>query len=186
MGCVMKCVQVVSFGLLALVVAAHAEKKVYKCANADGSSVFSPDPCGAGAQELKIDASASPSPLPVSAPPPSPVGTQPPSSAPAPPTIVTVSSAEDAKCRQDAERLKTNPAQANLDMLLQRQAELVRSYSANASDAVKVQIGNLDATIEAEQARLTEASQNGDRAYARAIAKCEADVAVRNSKAGNP
>ena len=180
----MKCVQVVCFGLLALVMAAHAEKKVYKCANADGSSVFAPDPCGAGAQELKIDTSASPAPVPVSAPPPSTVGTQPPS--PAPPTIVPVTSAEDAKCRQDAERLKAPPAQANLDMLQQRQAELVRSYSATASEAVKVQIGNLDATIEAEQARLNEARQNGDRAYARAIAKCEGDTAARNRKAGNP
>ena len=181
----MTCVRVVCLGLLALAVAAHAEKKVYKCANADGSSVFSPDPCGAGAQELKIDAGAPPAPLPASAPPPPP-GAQPPSPAPAPPTIVPVGSAEDAKCRQDAERLKANPAQANLDTLLQRQAELVRSYSANASEAVKVQIGNLDATIEAEQARLNEARQNGDRAYARAIAKCEKDAAARNSKAGNP
>jgi len=180
----MKRVRIVCFGLCALVLAAHAEKKVYKCTNADGSSVFSPDPCGAGAQELKIDTSAAPAPLPASVAPPSAADTPPP--APEPTTIVPVSSAEDTKCRQDAERLRTIPAQANLDMLLQRQGELVRSYSANASEAVKVQIGNLDATIEAEQARQEEARKNGERAYARAIAKCDANAAARNSKAGNP
>ena len=158
-------------------VAAHAEKKVYKCTNADGSTVFSPYPCGTGAQEMKVDTSAPPSPAPMPADAPVP-GAAPPATAgtttPAAPTV----DAEDEKCRQNAERLKVYPAQGNLDMLMQRQTELMRSYAATAAEATKVQIGNLDGEIAAEQARLNDGRQRADRAYADAIAKCDARKAA--------
>ena len=160
-------------------VAAHAEKKIYKCANADGSASFSPYPCGSGAQEMNVPVTAAPSPLPPSGPPASGAPKTPPTQ-PAPPD------AEDIKCRQDAERLKTYPSQANLDLLQQRETQLVRSYTAKESEAVKVQIGNLDAEIAAEQVRLDQGRQNADRAFANAMARCDALKVEREKRRSSP
>ncbi len=40
-------------------VAAHAEKAVYKCAGPNGSTVFSPAPCGKDAKEVDVSKSSS-------------------------------------------------------------------------------------------------------------------------------
>ena len=167
-------------GCLSVFITAHAEKKVYKCTNSDGSVVFSPYLCGASAQEMKVETVAPP---PAAAP-----GVKP-SEAPqvvAPSPVPPPQSADDVKCRQDAERLRTYPSEANLNMLMQRQAELMRSYSASESESIKVQIGNLDATIATEQTRLSDARQHADRAFADAITKCDARKAAADSKAAHP
>jgi colicin import membrane protein len=157
--------------------AAHAEKKVYKCTNADGSLVFSPNPCGAGAQEQKVDAGSAQANAPgTPATPP-----QMPSTVPAAPD----SEAEDAKCRDDAQRLAVYPAEGNLQALMQHQAELVRAYAADqqASEAIKVQIGTLDGAIATEQERIAQGRSRVDRAYRDAIAKCDARKADRERQA---
>ena len=156
--------------------AAHAERKVYKCSKADGSSVFSPYPCGTGAQEVKVDTSATPAPPPAATQQANPVQSAAPAESP-------VEDADDLQCRSDAQRLKVYPAEANLGLLQERQTELLRSYSANASDAIEIQIGNLDAKIAAEQARLNEERQHADRAYAEAIARCDARKTARAAAA---
>jgi hypothetical protein len=168
--------------LLAVVaIAAHAEKKVYKCTNADGTPVFLPDPCGAGAQEMKVDAKAAPEPpAPMPGAEPAPTEAAPRAAPPAP----SPPDAEDVKCRQDAERLRKYPAEINLQMLVQRQAELMRTYAAAPSDAGKVQIGNLDATIAAEQARLSEARKRTDKAVANALGQCDARKSARDQSPG--
>src|SRR5438105_3840090 len=104
--------------------AAHAEKKIYKCTDANGSSVFSPYPCGAGAQEITLDAAAPSAPVMTMPPASMPVTTT-----PGPPPMPVVNA--DIKCIQDARLLRAYPASVNLDMLLQRQAELMRAYASD-------------------------------------------------------
>ena len=144
--------------------AAHAEKKVYKCINANGSMVFSPDPCDASAQALKVDAGSAPVAPPAS-------------SATSPPTpAAPAANALDAKCRDEARRLRVYPGEVNLQALLQQQAGLVRAYATEqkAPEAIKVRIGNLDVAIAAEQERIAQARSSVDRGYRDAIAKCDA------------
>ena len=142
--------------------AAHAEKKVYKCTNANGNLVFSPDPCGASAQEQKVDAGS----MPVGVPPPSAT------SPPAHPSNTAV----DAKCMDDARRLRVYPGEGNLQALMQQQAGLVRAYATEqkAPEAMKLRIGNLDVAISAEEERIAQARSRVDRSYRDAIAKCDA------------
>ena len=156
--------------------AAHAEKKVYKCTNADGSLVFSPNPCGAGAQEQKVDAGSASSDVPA----PSATSPQAPGSAPA-----QDSEALDAKCRDDAQALLVYPAEGSLQALMQHQAELVRAYAADqkASEGIKVQIGTLDGQIAAEQERIAQGRSRVDRIYRDAITKCDARKADRDRQA---
>jgi hypothetical protein len=177
----MRIIPILLFACFFAASAAHAEKKIYKCAKADGSSVFSPYPCGAGAEEMKVETTAAPSapvaanlPAPVPAPAITPV---------APPPIVDT---EDIKCEENAERLKVYPERANLDMLLKRQAEQMRAYANDASEGTKVLIGNMDATIAAEQTRIDEGRQRVDRAYTKAIDKCQARKAAREQQASKP
>jgi hypothetical protein len=168
--------------LFAMSAAAHAEKKIYKCTDASGSSVFSPYPCGAGAQEMKVETTAPPS-LPVTPdrPASAPALATTPAAPPAP-----VDEAEDIKCEQAAERLKVYPERANLDMLLKRQAEQMRAYASSASESTKVLIGNMDATIATEQARIDDGRQRADRAYTKAFDKCQARKAAREQQASKP
>jgi hypothetical protein len=158
--------------------AAHAEKKVYRCTNADGSLVFSPNPCGAGEQEMKVDAGSAPANMPAT-PATSPQG---PASAPA---AAPDGGAEDAKCRDDAQGLLVYPAEGNLQALMQHQTELVRAYAADqkASEAIKVQIGTLDGAIAAEEERIAQGRSRVDRTYRDAIAKCDARKADRERQA---
>ena len=148
--------------------AAHAEKKVYKCTNADGSLVFSPDPCNASAQELKVDAGLTP------------IGVPPPSATSPPASAAPTSSALDAKCRDEARRQRVYPGEGNLQALLQQQAGLVRAYATEekAPEAMKVRIGNLDVEIAAEEERIAQARSRVDRSYREAIAKCDARQAA--------
>jgi hypothetical protein len=154
--------------------AAYAEKKVYKCANADGSFVFSPDSCGATAQETKVDAGSAPASPAVPQAPEAPV-----------PAAAPDAGAEDAKCRSDAQRLLVYPAEGNLQVLMQHQAQLVRAYAADqkASDAIKVQIGNLDGEIAAEEQRIARGRSQVDRIYRDAIGKCDARKVERERQA---
>jgi len=170
----MRIVPIVLFACLFAVSAAHAEKKIYKCTNADGTSVFSPYPCGAGAQEMKVETSAPSTPVTTELPAPAPASATTPDSPPPPEVDV-----DDLKCQLDAQPLKAYPARANLDMLLQRQAELMRTYTGGSSEAVKVLIGNMDAAIAAEQNRIDEGTRSADRAYTNAIDKCQARKAAR-------
>jgi hypothetical protein len=171
------------FLLLCLfVAAAHADRKVYKCTDANGSAVFSPDPCGKGAQEMKVDVKAPDSPPPVETKPQSKSTAPRPSDAAAAEAPID---ADDMKCQSQALRLRTYPSEANLQMLVQRQGDLMRNYAQSASEAVKIQIGNLDNTIAVEQARISEARQKVDRAVADAMAKCDALKAARGKDAGH-
>jgi hypothetical protein len=151
--------------------ATHAEKKVYKCTNADGSLVFSPNPCGTGAQELHVDAGSAPSETPVGAT----------NGAPAAAVAGTApdGEAEDAKCKNDAQNLIVYPGEGNLQMMQQHQAELVRAYAAYANEATKIEIGNLDVGITAEQERIANERARVDRAYRAAIEKCDARTRER-------
>jgi len=155
---------------------AHAEKKVYKCTNADGSLVFLPNPCSASAQELKVDAGSIPVGVPATS------TSSPPGSA-----ATTSSALVDAKCRDEAERLRVYPGEGNLQALLQQQAGLVRAYATEqtAPEAMKVRIGNLDVAIAAEEERIAQARSRIDRSYRDAIAKCDArrDESERQAEA---
>jgi hypothetical protein len=153
--------------------AAHAEKKVYKCINANGSMVFSPDPCDASAQALKVDAGSAP------VAPPAASATSPPTPA------APAANALDAKCRDEARRLRVYPGEVNLQALLQQQAGLVRAYATEqtAPEAMKVRIGNLDVAIAAEQERIAQARSSVDRSYRDAIAKCDARRAESERRA---
>jgi hypothetical protein len=66
-----------------------------------------------------------------------------------------------------------------------KRLELVRAYAAgqNASEAVKIQIGNLDGAIAAEEQRIAQGRSVVDRAYGSAIAKCDARKAEREREA---
>jgi len=178
----MRTVPIVLFAYLLAMSAAHAEKKIYKCANADGSSVFSPYPCGAGAQEVKVETTEPSAPVTTAQPTSVPVPV--PATAPASPPARGVD--DGIKCIQDARLLRAYPARANLDMLLKRQAELMRNYASDTSEATRVLIGNMDAAIATEQARIDEGRQRADRAYTDAISKCEAREAARGNQVRNP
>lgn len=152
---------------------ALADKKVYKCTNADGSLVFSPNPCGASSQELKVDAGSAQVDAPAATAPAPGSGAV---AAPAP------DNEADSRCRNEAQRLQVYPAEGNLQVLMQHQAQLVREYAAgqNASEAIKVQIGNLDSAIAAEEQRMAQAREAVDRTYRNAIAKCDARKAEQD------
>ena len=177
----MRIVPTLLFAGLFAASAAHAEKKIYRCTNSDGSSVFSPYPCGAGAEEMKVEATAPAAPITPAPRASIPTAATTPA-APAPPVV----DADDIKCLQDASGLKAYPARANLDMLQQRQAELMRTYTRDTSEATRVLIGNMDATIAAEQARIDEGRQHAERAYAQAIDKCQARKAARDKQGYTP
>src|SRR5438045_2769837 len=85
---------------------AHAEKKVYKCTNPDGSLVFSPNPCGAGGQEINVDTSSAPVDVPATPATPA-TSPQAPASAPA---AAPDGEEQDAKCRDAAQNLLVYPA----------------------------------------------------------------------------
>jgi hypothetical protein len=158
---------------LAGVRAAHAEKKVYKCTNADGSSVFLPNPCGASAQELHVDTGSKPASASATLP-----------QAPAQ-SVPTVGATDDAKCREAARHLRVYPGEGNLQALLQQQAGLVRAYATEqkAPEAMQVRIGNLDVAIAAEEDRIAQARDRVDRSYRDAIAKCDARLDESERKA---
>jgi hypothetical protein len=172
--------------VLALVAtAAHADRKVYKCTNADGSQVFSPNPCGAGAQEVKVDTSATAEPAPKPEAPAAAAATPAAPAATPDAAAPTYTDVQEIQCRADAEKLRVYPADVNMRMLQQRQRELMGTYAATPTEAARIQIGNLDAAITAEQTRLTDAKQKADRAAANALARCDADKAARDRASAN-
>jgi hypothetical protein len=79
-----------SLGLCA--VRAHSESTIFKCTKADGSTVFSPTPCGKGAQEIGVPKSTIPAASPSSN------------------AIREISnSVSDSHCREDAQKLYVEP-----------------------------------------------------------------------------
>jgi hypothetical protein len=176
----MRILPILLFACLFAASVAHAENKIFKCTNTDGSSVFSPYPCGAGAREMKVKAATTSAPDTTTQPVAVPAAATP--DATDPPVV----DAEDIQCEQDAERLKTYPERANLNMLLQRQTEQMRAYASDASESTRILIGNMDATIAAEQTRIDEGTRNADRAYAAAIDKCQTRKAAREQQVSKP
>src|SRR5262245_11771127 len=114
----------------AFCLAAHAEKTVYKCSGPNGSTVFSPSPCGKNAKE--VDVSKSPS---------SP--TAPPNDA-----IRDISdNVADIRCRDDAQRLYVEP---DISAIAQAKTQLSeiqgRSWYSEGNPAAAQLMANEDAT----------------------------------------
>ena len=78
--------------LVALSEIAHAESTIYKCMKADGSTVFSPTPCGKDAKEIGVPKSSDPAAVPAND------------------AIRDISdSVSDSRCRNDAQKLYVEP-----------------------------------------------------------------------------
>jgi hypothetical protein len=144
---------------------AQAESTIYKCAKADGSTVFSPTPCGKGAKEIGVPKSSN-----LSAP----------SSNDA---IRDISdSVSDSRCRDDAQRLYVDP---DMSEILRAQGQIReiqnRSWYSRGNPAAAQLMANEDATrvvalrnlIATEQARVDVQRAESRKRVDEALVRCD-------------
>ena len=168
-----------AFASLLVCASAHAEKKIYACKDAAGNAIFSSQPCGPDARELRVDAGSS-APVQGSAeqaPQPQESSPAPASDLPASPTMPDV--AAQAACRDEASRAGTYPSEEQLRLL-----EIQRTSVINAiahGEANEAQAAEIEAAIEREQARIAAAKRAADTAVRDAMAAC---TKPRSDRAG--
>jgi len=164
--------------LLIVAIAAHAERKIYKCTDADGVVVFSERACGQDAKEMNVDPGrAEPSAATVVTQ-PSGMNTRPDPSKKrgTPDSLRDISdNVDDANCRRDAERLAVVGNDGRLDDLV-RQRDIV----ANAGSAWgQRQIALMEVAIEQERSRISLREMQAQAVSRTAFAKCDAAKTAR-------
>jgi hypothetical protein len=181
---------IVSAVLVLIAIAAHAERKVYKCTDAKGVVVFSEQPCGQDAKEMNVD------PGRVEKPAVTPAGDasgekQPPTPAVkhAPPDALRDISdaADDASCRREAEHLAIVRFDDHLDDLIRRKnniASEIAYANNNLAGAVweqglRNQIGDMEIAIEQERARRSMQELQAQAVSHDALARCDEAKAAR-------
>jgi hypothetical protein len=174
----MRIPQVLGVGIavfLALcVVHADAESTIFKCTKADGSSVFSPTPCGKDAKEIGVPKSSS---LSVS---------------PSNDAVRDISnSVSDSRCRDDAQRLNVEPdtsaiARAEADIRATEHrywvGDSAQAQQMASDDATRV-VG-LRNVIATERARVDVQRAESRKRVDEALAKCEDQKRRRDESQG--
>jgi hypothetical protein len=165
-------------GLLALfALCAHglwAESTIYKCAKADGSTVFSPTPCGKDAKEIGV-------------PKASDVASQPSNNA-----IRDISdSVADIHCRDTARSLYVDPDTSAISRAKSEIAEIQSHAWVSANNPAAAQLmANEDATrvvglrnlIATEQARVDGQRADSRKRADEALAKCAEEKRRRDEQ----
>ena len=177
--------------LLGIAPFAVGAQTVYKCTKADGSVMFSQNPCGKDAKIVMDDRS---SPKNTSAG----ENGDAKSSASQPttdPNVQAISdSVDDSNCRRDAQRLATVPSTERIN---QAQAELgrlesigvvdsagnVNSYSQSVSQPDVQQIADLKEFISAEQASINAQAADSQKRVDEALAACDRKKSEREARA---
>ena len=178
--------------LLGIAPFAVGAQTVYKCTKADGSVMFSQNPCGKDAKIVMDDRS---SPKNTSA---SDNGdAKSPASQPTTdPNVQAISdSVDDSNCRRDAQRLATVPSTERID---QAQADLARlqsqigadsTASANSYYAQPVgqsdaqQIADLQEFISSERANINAQGAESQKRVDEALAACDRKKSEREARA---
>jgi hypothetical protein len=168
----MRIPQILAFAVaLTCASVAHAEKTIYKCAGPNGSTVFSPTPCGKNAKEVDVSKTSSLS------------------AAPSNDAIRDISdTVADTNCRDDARKLYVEPdtsviARAEHDI---RELQSQQWYSAGnpgqaqqmASDNGTRTIG-LRNVIATEQARADAQRAESRKRMDEALKRCEEQKSAR-------
>jgi hypothetical protein len=176
--------------LLGIAPFAVGAQTVYKCTKADGSVMFSQNPCGKDAKIVMDDRS---SPKNTSA---SDNGdAKSPASQPTTdPNVQAISdSVDDSNCRRDAQRLATVPSTERIN---QAQAELgrlesigvvdsagnVNSYSQSVGQSDVQQIADLKEFISAEQASINAQAADSQKRVDEALAACDRKKTEREAR----
>jgi hypothetical protein len=161
--------------LLLSAATAEAESAIYKCVKADGSTVFSPSPCGKGAKEIGVPKAPNASPSPQ-----------------ANDAIRDISDAVAAThCREDAEKLYVEPdtsaiARAEADIRAAEHrywvGDTAQAQQMASDDATRV-IG-LRNVIATERARVDAQRTDSRKRVDAALAVCAEQKRQRDQHRG--